>query len=46
MNDDQPCKECSRKIKVKEVKSGKSDEEEKKKVEGETEAVEEGITLR
>ena len=40
-----PCKECSGKVKVKEVKSGESDEEEEKKVEGETEAMEESVAL-
>ena len=41
-----PCKESSGKVKVKEVQSGESDNEEKNKVEGETETVEESVALR
>ena len=44
--EDAPCKESSGKVKVKEVKSGESDNEEKNKVEGETETVEESVALR
>ena len=45
-DDDVPGKECSRKVKVKEVKSGEADEEKEEKVEGETEAVEESVPLQ
>ena len=43
--DDILCKECSGKVKVKEVKSGEADDEEKEEVEGETEPMEEGVAL-
>ena len=39
------CKECSGKVKVKEVKSGEADDEEKEEVEGETDPMEEGVAL-
>jgi len=39
------CKESSRKVKVKEVKCGESDDKEKNEVKGEAEAVEESIPL-
>ena len=39
------CKECSGKVKVKEVKSGEADNEEKEEVEGETDPMEEGVAL-
>ena len=48
-NEDGPndilCKECSGKVKVKEVKSGEADDEEKEEVEGETDPMEEGVAL-
>ena len=43
--DDILCKECSGKVKVKEVKSGEADDEEKEEVEGETDPMEEGVAL-
>ena len=39
------CKECRGKVKVKEVKGGEADDEEKEEVEGETDPMEEGVAL-
>ena len=44
--EDKPCKESSRKVKVKEVEGGESNDEEKNEVKGEAEAVEESVALR